>query len=114
MPYALCPMPYAQSYLIFLRKAIVPQRNKKLLRNPRISQGHYPYPHRGLGVFNRAAGWESAARSRTNLAFLRSKKGDIVNRHLPSKELKLVRGRDPYPRLPIIKGEFRLPGRAVH
>ena len=22
MPYALCPMPYAQSYLIFLRKAI--------------------------------------------------------------------------------------------
>jgi len=23
MPYAPCPMPYAQSYLIFLRKAIV-------------------------------------------------------------------------------------------
>ena len=22
MPYALCPMPYAQSYLIFLRNAI--------------------------------------------------------------------------------------------
>ena len=28
MPYALCPMPYAQSYLIFLRKAICRDCNK--------------------------------------------------------------------------------------
>jgi len=30
MPYALCPMPYAQSYLIFLRKAINSEQVKNL------------------------------------------------------------------------------------
>jgi hypothetical protein len=40
--------------------------------------------------------------------------GAVKTTHLMPKELKLVRGRDPYPRLPIIKGEFRLLGQAVH
>ncbi len=40
--------------------------------------------------------------------------GATETTHILPKELKLVRGRDPYPRLPIIKGKFRLLGQAVH
>ena len=38
----------------------------------------------------------------------------MANTHLVAKELELARGRNPDPRLPIIKGEFRLLGQAVH
>ena len=40
--------------------------------------------------------------------------GAVETTHLHTKELKSARGRDPYPRLPIIKGEFRPLSRISH